>query len=397
MSCRIMMIISFLLVVLPILPATTEASSLSSSRPRPRSQPLRIFLMVGQSNMEGKGSMKHLEELLSHNITKSTYQHYGTPGNYTKRNDVYAYFQDYDLYQGPLTVGYGMPHNLNFGPELEFGWIVGDDYNTNGNMNMNTNINTVVIIKCSWGGKDLAVDFRPPSSGIGNYTKCDEHTKECRPIPSSEYGVYYRKTVDIVRTVVSNILQRSHPHHSTYEIAGLVWFQGWNDVIDPQKVVEYGFNLANFIRDIRSDLLFSTTATATENEHNSFLLPIVVGELGQIRNDRWKEHHVELRHQMRSVLRQPEFANNTRYVMTMPFVNEEGERFNVDCHYYGRADTEFYIGRSFGFAMLQLLEDYTPIVRNINITLTDDVPDNNNNTNTTSKTSKYLLPTKMVK
>ena len=39
-----------------------------------------------------------------------------------------------------------------------------------------------------------------------------------------------------------------------YTLEGMVWFQGWNDMLDMRKVQEYGPNLAHFIRDVRLDL-----------------------------------------------------------------------------------------------------------------------------------------------
>lgn len=56
-----------------------------------------------------------------------------------------------------------------------------------------------------------------------------------------------------------------------YELAGLVWFQGWNDMVDTswQKIKEYPFNLANFIRDVRDDL------DAPE-------MQVIVGGMGQL-------------------------------------------------------------------------------------------------------------------
>jgi alpha-galactosidase len=306
--------------------------------------------------MEGKGSMLHLEALLTNPLTKSTYQHYGTPGNYSKRDDVYIYFQDDIVYQGPLSVGYGSPYGENFGPELEFGWIVGDA--TAASETESSHNGDVLIIKCAWGGKSLAVDFRPPSSGTSNYTNCDDE-HGCRPYAPSEYGVYYRKTVATVYSVLENLpnldLNRSHSH---YEIAGLVWFQGWNDLINDRMVAEYDTNLANWIRDMRADL-------ETPD------LPVVIGEPGQAGPNPPVDGlpHVMLRHQMRKVADQPEFVGTTRYVMTSVYVNSVGESFNGDYHYYGRADTEFLIGRAFGTAMLQLLEDYEPIVKNVTMEL----------------------------
>jgi hypothetical protein len=366
-----------LLLSLSVAVTTITASSVPTPT-RMTIPALRIFLLVGQSNMEGKGSIEHLNELLVNNVTKSTYQHYGTSGNYTIRDDVYIYFRQDDdsVYQGPLTVGYGTPHGENFGPELEFGWIVGDSYSRYYDVHDyeeddeeewdggRTGPN-VLLIKCAWGGKSLAVDFRPPSSGVGNYTHCDDNnegsTTACRPYRPSEYGYYYRKMMTTIVSVLEDIPNAAHHRsYSHYEIAGLVWFQGWNDVINNQMVTEYGSNLANFIRDVRADL-------------NLADLPVVIGELGQAgpipqsKDDGLP--HVELRRQMRKVTEQVEFVGTTRYVMTSTFVNSEGASFNGDYHYYGRADTEFYIGRAFGTAMTQLLEDYEPIVRNVTTTV----------------------------
>src|SRR5256885_567422 len=52
-----------------------------------------------------------------------------------------------------------------------------------------------------------------------------------------------------------------------YEVAGFVWFQGWNEMISAEATAEYTANLAHFIRDVRKD--FKTPG-----------LPFVVGELG---------------------------------------------------------------------------------------------------------------------
>ena len=126
---------------------------------------LRIFVLVGQSNMEGKGSVLHLEALLTNPLTKSTYQHYGTPGSFSQRDDVYIYFQDDTVYHGPLTVGYGTPYGENFGPELEFGWIVGDTTATPNQENTCPDGGGVLLIKCAWGGKHWLWTFVHPRAG----------------------------------------------------------------------------------------------------------------------------------------------------------------------------------------------------------------------------------------
>ena len=81
------------------------------------------------------------------------------------------------------------------GPEVGFGWALGDYYDSE-----------VLLIKVAWGGKSLAVNFRPPSSGIYyNGTEptsySNGHTLPygeawgAQPYPESEYGKYYHKTV----------------------------------------------------------------------------------------------------------------------------------------------------------------------------------------------------------
>lgn len=39
-----------------------------------------------------------------------------------------------------------------------------------------------------------------------------------------------------------------------YELAGMVWYHGWNDGVNPKTAVpEYEQNLVNLIRDVRSE------------------------------------------------------------------------------------------------------------------------------------------------
>ena len=102
----------------------------------------------------------------------------------------------------------------------------------------------VLLIKTAWGGKTIDVDFRPPSSA-----KAD---------PSHPVGPYYLWMLREVADALSK-LEALFPQYSaigSYEIAGFVWHQGWNDACraggaDPAK---YETDLANLIRDVRKDL-----------------------------------------------------------------------------------------------------------------------------------------------
>ena len=122
-------------------------------------KPVKVFILAGQSNMEGKGG---IDPLLNHQIkapeTKEFFAHFHKNGKYIEREDVWINFLNR---RGRLTVGFGSPGKI--GPELEFGHVVGNHYEE-----------PVLIIKTAWGGKSIGRDFRPPSSGLPGKEELNE-------------------------------------------------------------------------------------------------------------------------------------------------------------------------------------------------------------------------------
>jgi alpha-galactosidase len=295
--------------------------------------PIRVFVLAGQSNMEGKGSQKHLEQLINDPATAARYQHLKAGDQWVAREDVLIKYND-DRGQGPLSVGFATPTD-RFGPELGFGHVVGEALESR-----------VLIIKCAWGGRALAVRFRPPRSGKGDYTQRDRKTKEIVPLPAETYGEAYRDTIRIVKESLANIDEIVPDYDDAgYELSGFVFFQGFNDIIDDKKTAEYGENLANLIRDVRQDL------DAPE-------LPVVIGELGQQGVEpepRYAEKHFRFRKIQQAVAQRDEFEGTVRFVKTSPYVIKDQESFDGGYHYFGRADTFYQIGEAFGNAMLELL------------------------------------------
>ena len=99
---------------------------------------MKVFLLVGQSNMEGKGAVSHLEELAKDPARKAMFGHLKTPdGQWVVRKDVWI---DYLGRKGGLTVGYGT-RGGQIGPELQIGHVLGEHLE-----------NQVLLIKCAWGG-----------------------------------------------------------------------------------------------------------------------------------------------------------------------------------------------------------------------------------------------------
>ena len=67
--------------------------------------------------------------------------------------------------------------------EVGFGWVLGDALDE-----------PVLLVKCAWGGKSLAVDFRPPSAGKPPYSLGEKADAEIAQDPTI-VGRYYRETV----------------------------------------------------------------------------------------------------------------------------------------------------------------------------------------------------------
>src|SRR4029079_2956777 len=118
-----------------------------ASRAEPPKGKVKVFLLAGQSNMQGKGSPDHLDKLVESDPEK--YGYLKKDGKWIERDDVWIFFGDLSGRDKdadcPVTVGCGLPRGL-IGPELGFGKVVGDAIDE-----------PVVLLKACWGGQSLAV------------------------------------------------------------------------------------------------------------------------------------------------------------------------------------------------------------------------------------------------
>jgi len=229
---------------------------------------VKVFILAGQSNMEGHGQIRSLPVLGEH----PKYGHLlnmlqNDDGSWAVRDDVTIAWEAKEKKNAPLTVGWGCGEN-EIGPELLFGTIMGDKYDE-----------PVLLIKTAWGGKDVYCDFRAPSAGkLGG----DEEMvleRERSENQNREIGFYYRKMLSEIKECLANIEDVVPDYRGQrYEIAGMAWFQGWNDFCQwhvqvDQKPVGLGIirsytqNLVAMFRDLRKDL-------------NVPDMPIVIGEMG---------------------------------------------------------------------------------------------------------------------
>ncbi len=227
-------------------------------------KPLKVYILAGQSNMQGSAhkntfaaigddpmTAKLLSEILDQN---------GDPVVCDKAwiSYITQRSQRDTILHGKVKVGYGFDDE-RIGPEYAFGLYMDKALKE-----------PILIIKTAWGGKSLAVDFRPPSAGPYEPSLTE---KERGNIPEhEEIGHYYREMIRFIRATLKDTenIRKIVPEYSAkqgYELSGFVWFQGWNDMCNRHHIQQYTGNMIHFISDVRK-------------EFDKPTLPFIVGVLG---------------------------------------------------------------------------------------------------------------------
>jgi len=152
-----------------------------------------------------------------------------------------------DAHFGSLTPGYGCDDgnggaqaNL-IGPEYGFGFGMQDAASA-------LKGDTILIFKTAWGGKTLAGDYRPPSSGTA--------TRWCSGECPRTVGHFYKTMVgDVAKLMEPGVIGKMFPSLAglTPEVSGFGWHQGWNDGCSLNQTAEYETNMVNLIKDLRTE------------------------------------------------------------------------------------------------------------------------------------------------
>jgi alpha-galactosidase len=278
-----------------------------------------VFILAGQSNMEGFGAIEGedrkgtLRHLVRDPVTADRYTHLvDSEGNWVVRGDVWLRCLPLDNPDrgGNLTVGFGAKRSF-IGPEFGFGLVVGEALD-----------NQVLLIKIAYGGQSLAKHFRPPSSG-------------------GEIGGAYHGVVNNTREVLDN-LKTYFPDYDGkgYEIAGFGWHQGWNDGCSAADVAQYEENLANFIRDVRK-------------EFGAKKMPFVIANSGFAGWQQKVDRRLGIMKAQAAVAEHDEFKGNVVCVETRDFFRPYPSRHNYHWNFNG--ETQYLIGEAMGRAMAKLL------------------------------------------
>lgn len=197
---------TLLLAGLMGLVATTAAAEVAPESGKHYS----IYLLAGQSNMDGRGAAndlkgdladyaKPLERVLIRYSCGGHKRHLKTSNGFV-----------------PLKPGYTERGNVLFGPEIGFGHALSaarPDEN-------------IILVKVTEGGTNLHTDWNP----------------------ETENGLYHR-LVEVVKTTEAELEKAG----AKYELAGMLWHQGESDS-DPENAEQYGDRLKKMFERLRNDI-----------------------------------------------------------------------------------------------------------------------------------------------
>lgn len=291
---------------------------------------LHVYVLAGQSNMQGHAKVETFGYLADDPKTvpllAKMQDERGAPRvcEHVWISSLSGGRGGDEAVGGKLTAGFGARRDPqrsddNIGPELTFGIRIAEAVD-----------GPVLLIKTAWGGKSLHTDFRPPSAGpstfsadqLAQMTQRGADVAAAKAERQAATGRYYRAMIEHVRKVLADPAAAclDYDAKAGYELAGFVWFQGWNDMVDrgeyPQREQPGGYDayttcLAHLIHDVRKDL-------------DAPGLPFVIGVMGvggpiDGEPQGVRRVHANFRAAMAAPAAMPEFRGNVIAIETAPF------------------------------------------------------------------------------
>ena len=328
-------IIGFLFAVVAVLTPYGELPA-ADDKNAEQAKPLKVFILSGQSNMQGHAKVSTIASMRLNAKTAPILEEMRDADGAAKVCEgvwISSIGSSEEERVGRLTAGYGADESgLKIGPEFTFGIYMGKQLKQ-----------PILIIKTSWGGKSLNTDFRSPGAGpyefnakqLENFEKQGKDLAAMKAQKAEATGHYYRLMMEHVDKVLADI-GRIYPDYDPkvgHELAGFVWFQGWNDMVDqgtyPDRGQPGGYDLyselmTKFIRDVRKDL-------------SSPELPFVIGVIGVGGStelygpdqQRYKGIHQNVRDAMAAPAALAEFKGNVAAVLTENYWDHEFESLPV--------------------------------------------------------------------
>lgn len=307
---------------------------------------VKVYILAGQSNMEGKGvAVKSAGAYDGNGTVEATINQdtwralpvcetmeeatdrvgcraegasfdglLGKDGNWSKWEDTRVVFRGSRNKTGPLSIGFGY-QDAWIGPEYGFG------------LGVRESATTALLLKWAWGGTSLNGDWRPPSAG-------------------GTVGWCYGNMTSMVHSVLERELEDVVPGYAygadTYELVGFGWHQGWQDGCGDKGTDEYESNLAHLISDIRK-------------EFDSPALPVAIGLSGF---GGWGQSNSRRLGIMKAQYNVSTYLDNVGTVESRGFFREFAETrgaINQGYHWFGNGETYVYLGTAMGRCMNALV------------------------------------------
>lgn len=340
----------------------------------PSEKKIKVFILLGQSNMVGMGSVKGEQKdgTLEHAVkTKNKYQ-YLVDDNGEWREVIDPRVRNFfvmgsgnksgDVKKNELLT---VQNTRTIGPEIGIGCVVGqwlapgsrcekvdeDEDHTSGE--------DILLLKSCIGNRSLGWDLLPPGSPEFEYT--DEKKgktwiyagykespsrweKGTDPTPDDAWyaGKQYDGDIRRAKEVLSD-LPKYIPGATPYEVAGFFFWQGDKDRYDMAYASHYKQNLIQLIRQLRI-------------EFASPKAKFVLATLGQTSKDEDSKSSATERlifNAQMEVAKLSEFVGNVACVYSKPFCH--GGASNG--HYNHNAETYMDVGLEMGRAMVSLIDD----------------------------------------
>lgn len=314
-------------------------------------QPVKVFIMLGQSNMLGFGKVGPEDqqgtlEYLIHNEGK--YSHLrDAEKNWAKRQDVR--FVQLMHRNGKMSTlrNEWLTIKGNVGPEVQFGHVVGKALD-----------DPVLLLKSCIGNRSLGWDLLPPGSQqfefegkiYAGYKESPlSWDKGTKPVPINWYaGKQYDDDIANAKKILASIGDY-YPGASRYEVAGFVWWQGHKDQ-NAAHASRYEKNLVHLINTLRADFnapeakfVLATIAFGGE-QLSGHGLTVVNAQLA-VSGDRGNY---------------PKFKGNVKTVDARPFWRDRlVSPSGAGHHYNHNAATYLEVGTALGQAMVELLGEGT--------------------------------------
>jgi len=345
------------------LPAADAPASRPSGKPADMTRKVKVFILLGQSNMVGLGKVKGGEGSLENAVKeKKKYAYLVDEGaNWVERQDVR--FVRYMSGKGPLNNEWMTVAKCGtIGPEFGLAHFVGDAMDA-----------PVMILKSCIGNRSLGWDLLPPGSERYEFVIKDRAGVEKTMVyagykdrpeswemdkakglatepppwldrngkPIDWYaGKQWDDDIRDAKNVLAD-LEKHYPGAKDYEVAGFFFWQGEKDAGNPGHAAKYEENLVRFIKALRKDF-------------NAPDAKFVLGTMGEsVKGSGGKGGKVLEGHLAVDGTsgKYPEFKGNVATIYTHPMA--QGGSGNG--HYGGKAEVYMDVGEAMGQAMVELL------------------------------------------